>query len=196
MNAVTKGMVFNDKMHHLTNALDNDGLVLLPTESVWCIGANMHSKLALNKIVTLKSKVSQYPITILVNSIAMLKEYCPALPPKIETLLYYFERPITIVFPASNTKFPQHITEFQSTVAVRLSLEPLCQTLIDLMSNPIIVSSARCNSHTFPTSFDEIDSEIIRNVNYICQHKSTNTGFIPEAIISSEGEGDLVFLRE
>lgn len=189
-------MIYVDKMHQLTNALHNDGLVLLPTRGLWSIACNMQSPLAYNKLLQLKKNVSDYPITIMVNSVEMLKHYFPNIHPRIETLLYYFERPISIIYADELRDIPDYIANEHKSITVRLAQEPLCTTLIDLMSEPIIVSSARDNTISFPRSFGDIGSQILRNMDYICRHRAVENGFEPEVIIQYDQKGDLTFIRE
>lgn len=126
----------------------------------------------------------------------MLKHFFPNIHPRIETLLYYHERPLSIVYSSIESKLPKHIINTSSTLTIRMALDPLVIKLIDLMNEPIIVSAAKTDATYFPTSFDGIDAHIIRNMSYICQHRSDENGFEPEVIVSCNYQGELEFLRE
>jgi L-threonylcarbamoyladenylate synthase len=188
-------MVFIDRMQDITKVLDRDGLVLLPTDTSWVMAASSKSQKALSRIIDLKEKVSQHPITILVNSIEMFKYYCPRLHPRIETLLMYFDRPLTLVIPIDQCNLPEHLKSLNKTIAFRLTFDPFCDTIIDMMNSPLIISVAKLDSW-YPRSFSDISSNILERMNYICKHRLNQSGFEPELVARFYDMGELELLRE
>ncbi len=188
-------MVFIDKMQDITSVMDEGGLVLMPTDASWSIAGDAYSEFALEKILNLKKDLSKYPITLLVNSLEMFKYYFPYLHPRIETLLSLHERPLTLILPVASSNVPNHLKTLHSSVAIRLSYDNFCNTIIDLINGPLIITAAR-SSMNFPTSFSEISTSIIEKMDYVCRHKIEQSGFYPEVVAQYNDLGELEFLRE
>jgi L-threonylcarbamoyladenylate synthase len=188
-------MVFIDKVHNITKVMDHGGMVLLPTDASWCIAGDARNKIVLKHILNLKQGLSDFPVTLMVNSMDMFKLYFPRLHPRIETLLSFLERPLTLVIPVENSLIPNHLKQLYPSIAVRLSHDLFCNTIIDMIGGPLLISVAR-NSMRFPRSFAEISTAIIEKMDYVCKHRFNQSGFYPEVVARYNELGDLEFLRE
>ena len=59
------------------DSLKNKGVLLYPTDTVWGLGCDATSEIAVNKIFKIKQRSESKSLIILVDSIKMLKNYIP-----------------------------------------------------------------------------------------------------------------------
>src|SRR5690606_37229128 len=96
---------------------------------------------AIDKVYQIKQRPRDKPLSILVDSMDMLRQFVPEIHPKLETLLAYHERPITVVYEKAR-KLPASMLAQDGSVAIRLVKDPFCAQLIHLCGCPLISSSA------------------------------------------------------
>ena len=189
-------MVFADKMHDIIEVLENDGVIIYPTDTIWGLGCNVFSQKAIEKIYKIKERVPDNPFVLLVSSIDMAKNYIERIHPRIETLLSYHEHPLTVVFPKAKN-LPSFATAKNGSVAMRITNEIFSKTVIDLLGFPLVSTSANISGRPFPNCFEEIEPDLLEKVDYICKHGRNNPDLAsPSVIITYKEDGELIFLRE
>jgi L-threonylcarbamoyladenylate synthase len=187
-------MVFDDKMHEVIGSLENDGIILYPTDTVWALGCSIKSQSAISKIRHLKS-MGKKPMVTLASSIEMLKKYIPHIHPRVETLLSYHKKPLTIVYPKPRN-LPEHIIAEDNTIAIRIPDDEFCKTLIDLLGHPIVSTLPIAKEAKKSINYNDIPKEFLDASNYICYHRRniiSNT--LPSIIVKYDMDGELDFIR-
>lgn len=176
--------------------LSNGGLALFPTDTVWTIGCAIEKPSAFAKMLNLKKSPSKYGLEILVESIDRLKEFVPNLHPKLETLLFYHTRPLTIVFKHAYN-FPDYLLTEEGILSVRLVTDPFTRKLIQQLDKPIASTFATPNDELIPHSFGMVSSYIIQQMDYVVKYKQKDSNIgQPAVVITVTEEDELVFLRE
>jgi L-threonylcarbamoyladenylate synthase len=178
------------------STLEKGGIVLHPTDTIWGLGCDAFNEKAIEKIYKLKKRPLSSPLIVLVESLEMLKLYAPRIHPRVETLLSLHMKPLTIVYP--NVKgFPDILYSEKKTVAIRVVQDAFCQAMIREFGKPIVSTSANLTGEPWPRGFGEINSEIIKGVNYVVRHRREEkvTG-TPSVIATYNSKGNLSFLRE
>ena len=86
----------NDKLNHSVEAINNNQVVGIPTETVYGIGVNPYSQEAVDKIFELKGRDEDKPLSILVSSYYDLHKLgiVSTIPEVVEL---YWPGPLTIV---------------------------------------------------------------------------------------------------
>ena len=74
------------------SVLENEGLLLLPTDALWCIACLADDPVALERLRRIQRYQQGQQMEILFSSLDMLKRYAPQLHPRLETLLAYHYR--------------------------------------------------------------------------------------------------------
>ena len=82
-----KSMVTYQEIEGAVRALENGGIILYPTDTIWSIGCDATDPVGVERVCRLKGSKSTKGFELLVDSVQMLKEYIEHLHPKIETLL-------------------------------------------------------------------------------------------------------------
>lgn len=193
---VTDEMWLTEDLDKAIDVLKSGGVILFPTDTIWGIGCDATNSTAIARIYKIKKRPADKPMVILADSTAMIKRYVKGIHPRVETLLSFHERPLTVIYPARNLLPGQLISE-NSTVAIRIPEDPLCIVLIGRLGVPVVATSANVSGDPFPKGFGEVSSTIIKQVDYVMKHRQEEkvTGE-PSVIARFNKRGQLQFLRE
>ncbi|MCB0706907.1 MAG: threonylcarbamoyl-AMP synthase [Saprospiraceae bacterium] len=178
------------------DVLENDGLILYPTDTNWSIGCDASSEVAVTRAYHLKNRPYELPMTVLVDSIEMLRDYVEHLHPRIETLLSFHLRPLTIVYDKA-TSLPERLTAADGSIAIRIPQDDFCRELIQRFGRPIVASSANIEGASRPQHFGEISSEIIQGVDLVMPYRRADRSIgEPSVVARLSDKAELIFIRE
>ena len=122
--------------------LNQNGLVAIPTETVYGLAGNIFSEEAIRKIFELKQRPFFNPLIVHIHSANQLKSIVTVLPQKAEKLAQHFwPGPLTLVLP-KNPHVPDLVTAGKNTVAVRVPNHPTTLDLLRRLDFPIAAPSA------------------------------------------------------
>ena len=193
INAVER--MERDDLGKIIDLLEAGGVILYPTDTIWGLGCDALNLKAIDRISTIKQRPQDKPVILLVSSIEMLKLYVVHLHPKIETLLAYHERPVTILYDQV-VGLPDVHKAADGSMAIRVAKDPFCIELIEAFGKPLVSASANVFGEPFPENFGQISSEILASVDYVVKHRQTDrTAGEPSMLIRFSPKGELVFLR-
>jgi L-threonylcarbamoyladenylate synthase len=185
-----------DQISDIIRVLASGGTMLYPTDTIWGIGCDATNEAAVQKIYDLKQRHKGKGFVILVSDIAMLRTYVRQVHPRIDTLLAYHTRPLTVVYDKSKN-LPDNVTAPDSSIAIRVTNDPFCRELISTFGKPLVATSANVSDKGFPHHFGEISSEIIEGVDYVVKYRQSDKGKHEPSVIVRMGEGEeLDFVRE
>lgn len=176
--------------------LRSGGLLLYPTDTIWGLGCDALNPGAIEQLARLKQRPLEQPFLLLVNSVEMLKKYTRSVHPRIETLLFYHERPLTVLYDATDT-LPPGLVSKEKKVAIRIINHGTCYDLIEEFGFPLVSTSANLHGEPFPKHFGEISSAVIQQVDYVL-HPLPDEEFTgePSVIAGFDKKGELYFIRE
>jgi L-threonylcarbamoyladenylate synthase len=189
-------MFGKDNLETITTTLENGGLILYPTDTIWGIGCDATNEVAVQRIFDLKKRPYDQPFVILVNSIEMLKNYVEHVHPRIETLLMYHIQPLTMIYDQAKNLPPiAHAPD--GSVAIRVVQDSFCRELIQQFRKPLIASAANIIEKIYPANFGGISSDVITGVDYVVKWKQSEKKIgQPSVIAKFSKKEELVFLRE
>ena len=131
----------------------------------------------------------------MVDGIDMLHRYVADIHPRLETLIFYHERPLTVIYD-SPKNLPEISTGPDRSVGIRVTQDLFCKTIIQQLGKPIVATSANKSDRPFPRNFGSIDIEIIKDVDYVVKYKQDDQSESAESVIVKVSEkAELVFLR-
>jgi len=131
--------------------LREGGLVSLPTETVYGLGANALDKDAVGRIFTAKRRPAWDPIIVHIASLEMLRLVAQV--PKVARPLIdeFWPGPLTLLLPRSSA-VPDAVTAGRKLVGVRMPAHPVALEVIRRAGVPIAAPSANLFSHISPTT--------------------------------------------
>lgn len=189
-------MLLPDQIEDIANKLNEGLITLLPTESLWGLSCDAYNTESIAKISQLKDRKEGHPYVLLVSSIEMLNTYIELMHPRVETLLSLHRKPLTLIHTAKN--LPDHLITQDDTVAIRVTQNPICKGIIEVLERPIVSTSANVSGQDVPIYFNEIDQIIKDGVDFIPTYPNTviNRKLEMASVIASyDSDGELDFIR-
>jgi L-threonylcarbamoyladenylate synthase len=144
------------------------GLVALPTETVYGLGANALDAEAVARIFAAKERPSWDPVIVHiagdVENNTMLAGLVTDVPEAARNLMKAFwPGPLTLLLPRS-AAVPDAVTAGRPLVGIRMPAHPVAYALIAAAGVPVAAPSANLFSHTSPTTaehvLDDLDGRI------------------------------------
>ena len=133
-------------------ALQQQKIILYPTDTVWGIGGDATDAAVVKKIYQLKQREDNKALIVLVNSEAMLKSYVESIPEAALSFLNS-DRPTTIIYP-QGIGFATNLLGEDSSIGIRIPDHSFCLELITQFGKPIISTSANISGNPTPKTFD------------------------------------------
>lgn len=183
-----------DNFENIIKILNDGKVILYPTDTIWGLGCDAHNLKAIHKIYDIKKREKDKPLIILVSDIDMLKKYVKYIHPRIETLLHYHNRPLTLLFK-KEINLPEILMK-NGNIAIRIIKDNVIANLIKEFGKPIVSTSANISGHPFKGTYDDIEQKIKNSVHYIFKYGRNNSvGGQPSVIATFNKNGKLKFLR-
>jgi len=140
------------------------GLVALPTETVYGLGANAFDRAAVERIFAAKSRPAWDPIIVHIASEAMLDGLVKEVPAAARRLMEHFwPGPLTLLLPRA-AAVPDAVTAGRPLVGVRMPAHRVALELIRRAGVPVAAPSANRFGHISPTTaqhvLDDLDGRI------------------------------------
>jgi len=188
--------LFDPWVDKCCETLRNDGTILYPTDTIWGIGCDATNELALERIFNLKKRPRDKPFVLLARDIEMIEKYVVQIPPKIDQILFYNKRPMTVIYPGAKN-LPNIAIHSTGSIAFRIPHDPFCQALLEKFDRPLAATSANIANKPFPKNYGEISSKVLANVDYIVPYRQVEKeNGKPSVMVRLSDKGELVFLRE
>lgn len=173
-------MDLNSEVHKAFEVIQNGGIILYPTDTVWGIGCDATNAEAVEKIYALKQRAESKSMIVLMNGEKMMYNVFKEIPEAAWQIMDLSEKPTTLILDNPRNVAPNIIAE-DKTLGVRLVKDPFCFKLMERMKKPLVSTSANISGMFTPKSFKEIAPEIIKGVDYvvnlhhekICKNPST-----------------------
>ena len=139
--------------------LRSGGLVGIPTETVYGLGANGLSSEAVKKIFAAKGRPQDNPLILHVPEAAWLERYCRDVPQSAYALAERFwPGPLTMILPRREM-VPDATTAGLDTVGVRCPNHPVTLEIIRQADVPVAAPSGNTSGRPSPTSMADMLEE-------------------------------------
>ncbi len=189
-------MVQNYNLEPVISTLENGGLILYPTDTLWAIGCDATNQTALDKVYQLKKQPCSEPLVLLAPSIEHLKFYVKNIHPRVETLLLFHTRPLTVIYEQCKN-LPENACAPDGSVAIRIPHDEFCKSLLEEFGKPIVATTAHVIGTPSPKHFGEISSDIIMGVDHVVKYRTLDKDMgEPSVLARLNHEEELEFLRE
>lgn len=156
------------------------GIIAIPTDTVYGIGADPFNNDAVQKLYTIKGRPEEKPIPLVLGSVADVQKVAQNLPGYFFHLTEKFwPGGLTIVVEAKNL-LPQ-LTAGGSTVGLRIPNQPLLLEILQENQGPIAITSANLSGKPPATSPQEFGAELTSRIDYIVDDGRT-PGPVPSTV--------------
>lgn len=188
-------MSFQDNLTDIINTLEQDGVLLHPTDTIWGLACSMNSESAVDKIYKIKNRERNKPLILLVSDHEMLHRYVPEIHPRIDNLLYHFTRPLSVIYK-KHTGIPTYLLSEDGSIAIRIVCDDYCKEIINELGHPIVSTSANTAGHPTPQTRNDIESSILKSVDFVSEYRKDEIiDELPSVLISCNKNGKIKFIR-
>jgi L-threonylcarbamoyladenylate synthase len=176
-----------DGVHDAATLLAAGGLVALPTETVYGLGANALDSAACALIFEAKDRPLSDPLIVHIPALDWLDRL--AVVPEAARLLAekFWPGPLTLVLPRREL-VPDLVTAGQKTVAIRMSAHPIFQAVLTAFGEPVAAPSANRFGRISPTSAEHVLAELGGRIPLILDGGPCRHG-IESTIVLVSGDG-------
>lgn len=181
-------MIFEDEVQRAVSILKQGGLVVAPTNSAWMLLCAIKSKSGYEKI----ARHTVNAPTILCQDVRMLKYHLPKLHPRVETLLLYHNRPLSIV-DRHYRGIPAYLQAVHKKIPFCIVQDSFIEAIISSLGQALI-GMALHDDEQEKQSYDLIDQKFLTEADYISIYRQA---FIPsESMVYAayDYDGQLEFL--
>jgi L-threonylcarbamoyladenylate synthase len=165
-----------DALEQAAAILRRGGLVALPTETVYGLGANALDAEAVARIFTAKQRPSWDPVIVHVDSLAMVAPLVTEISEPARRLMEAFwPGPLTLLLPRSE-QVPDVVTAGRALMGVRMPAHPVAWELIRRAGVPVAAPSANLFSHISPTTAEHVLADLDGRIDVILDAGAASHG--------------------
>ncbi|MEE9364669.1 MAG: L-threonylcarbamoyladenylate synthase [Cellulophaga sp.] len=184
-----------EEINNAIAVLENGGIILYPTDTVWGIGCDATNEKAVEKIYKLKKRVDSRALLCLVANDFMLEQHIEKVPDVAFDIIDLATNPITIIYD-NPRKVAKNLIAPDNTLGVRIASDKFCQYLIKKFRKPLVSTSANISGKQTPKSFQEISSDILKGVDYVVNLNRNSANSVPSSIIKLGNDGVVKVIRK
>ena len=164
------------KLKEIAEIIKKGGIGIVPTETVYGIGANGLDEKAVEKIYLAKGRKQDNPINLLVNNIEMVEKVAKNITElEYKLMKAFFPGPFTIILNKKDI-VPNIVTANQNTVGVRMPKNDIALKLIEYAGVPIAAPSANISGKPSGTDFKDIYNDFKDKVDFMIDGGESNIG--------------------
>lgn len=189
-------MDFRDDLQKAIEVLQNGGLILYPTDTIWAIGCDATNAEAVKKVYDLKEQTQGQGLMVLVDNEVRINSYVQEVPEVAYDLIELSDKPISVIF-SQGKNLANNVMGEDGSIGVRVTKENFSRSLCQRFRKPVVATSANIKGQPIPKSFEEISDEITGGVDYVVSFRQEEPGN-PElsGIIKLGADGQVQVVRE
>lgn len=145
-----------NEIEEIVKIIREDGVISVPTDTVYGICARIDSKTAHDKLIMVKNRPLEKSFPVMcaneeqIRSISIVDEMAEKL------IKEFMPGPITLVLK-KNKNLPDYVTNGKDTIAVRMATSKFIKNLILKLGRPIFMTSANQSGQAESYNLDEIE---------------------------------------
>jgi L-threonylcarbamoyladenylate synthase len=173
-------------------ALREGRLVAFPTETVYGLGADATSGLAIAALYAAKGRPSFNPLIVHVAETAAASAIVQLTPMAERLAAVFWPGPLTLVLAKRpNRIIAELATAGLDTIAVRVPAHPVAQALLRAANLPVAAPSANRSGHVSPTTAAHVEADLGDRVAMILDGGATPVG-LESTVVDATGDEPVV----
>lgn len=190
-----KNNVDESELNKIKEILDNDGVIIFPTDTVYGIACNCFSEKAIKKIFDIKKRPENKPINVLSNNLDKIKLVSRNINEKEEFLINkYMPGALTIILD-KNEKVSDILTAGLDTIGVRIPKNNISLRILENVSYPLATTSANISGDSAGIKTSDFLKEFDGVVDAIIDGGETDLK-VASTIVRVESDNKLKIIRE
>lgn len=176
-------------------AIEDGGIILYPTDTIWGIGCDATNEDAVEKIFALKKRPEAKSMIVLVADEKDILQYVASPDLRVFDYLKTTIKPTTIIYENA-INIASNIVSNDRSIGIRICRDEFCKHLIKRFRKPIVSTSANISGDKSPSSFADISNEIKTGVDYVVQYKQDDhSPATPSSVVKWNSDGTVTILR-
>lgn len=147
-----------NEIDELANILKNDGVIAVPTDTVYGLCARIDSKKAHNKLIETKNRPTNKLFPIMCANKEQIKSIAKINNTAEKLIDCFMPGPITLILE-KRIQLPNSINKKYTSIAVRMATSKLLAELIRKVGSPVFMTSANISGEPTCVSLDEIEEK-------------------------------------
>lgn len=145
-----------DDIEEIVDILKNNGVISVPTDTVYGVCARIDSKKAHDNLILVKNRPETKPFPVMCANEEQIKDIAIVNEKAEKIIKAFMPGPITIVLNKKET-VPDYITNGKKTIAIRMATSKTLEKIILSLGTPIFMSSANQSGEKTSESLEEIE---------------------------------------
>ena len=145
-----------DDIDEIVDILKNNGVISVPTDTVYGVCARIDSKKAHDNLILVKNRLKTKPFPVMCANEEQIKDIAIVNEKAEKIIKAFMPGPITIVLNKKET-VPDYITNGKKTIAIRMATSKTLEKIILSLGTPIFMSSANQSGEKTSESLEEIE---------------------------------------
>lgn len=189
-------MQFQEDVVLSFQTIQDGGIILCPTDTVWGLSADALNESAVERINQLKHRPLGKSFILLFQDASAVQRYYTGNLDLSSYFNKYSDRPTSfILHDLEGLPTPLYGPDF--TIAIRIPKDEFLNQLLKKLNKPIVSTSANVNGFPTPGSYFEIASSIKTGVDYLVKYRQEETtSFSASRILAISQKGDVEIIRE
>lgn len=139
----------------IIHVLQEDGVILYPTDTQYGLGALISNKKSIDKIRKIKGREKKKPISILVSDKKMLSKFAEVNDKASEIINRYLPGPLTLILKSNDQKITKALG-LNNKIGIRIPDIPFIQKIVKKINCPITTTSANLSSQETKNNVPDI----------------------------------------
>ncbi len=148
------------------NVLENSGVIVYPTDTVYGLGADATNEKAIAKVRDIKSRDSSKPILVMVSDVEMLEKYAFVTPLARNLVKEFLPGKLSIVLEGRGGVL-EGIQNEDGSVGFRIPDNSFCLNLVKKLGKPITSTSVNISGMRQATRLECMLNQINEKLNYV-----------------------------
>ena len=130
------------KIRYIVECLNDDGVVIYPTDTVYGIGCHIHKQKAAERICRIKGiKIEKANFSFIFSDLSHLSDFTkPVDTPVYKIMRKALPGPFTFILHASN-EIPKIFRSRKKTIGIRVPDNAICNSIVNELESPLMNSS-------------------------------------------------------
>ncbi|MCS7084607.1 MAG: L-threonylcarbamoyladenylate synthase [Bacteroidia bacterium] len=178
-------------IRQVVDALQNDGVIVYPTDTVYALGCDIKSKKGLEKIAHIKGvSLQKAHFSCICENVGIISEFAVGVSTPVYKLMKrVLPGPYTFILNASK-KIPHFFLTDKKTVGIRVVDHAIPTEIIKWLGNPLVTTSLRDEADGYPTDPELIYERYKKIVDYVIDGGAG--GMIASTVVDCTGDSPVV----
>lgn len=164
------------QIEEIKTIFEADGLIAIPTETVYGLAANALSETAVSKVYQAKGRPSDNPLIVHIYERQQMTFVSSIHPAASQLMDAFWPGPISFILPLKENVLAPSVTAGHASVAVRMPVDKTARQLLRKVQLPLAAPSANLSGRPSPTQFSHVYEDLNGRIDGIVQGPDSEVG--------------------